>query len=47
MLKIFDSLSLTHLLTLIMILCTSVCRSVLSRCRECIETEGLQFEHLS
>ena len=28
-------------------LCTSVCRSVLSRCRECIEAEGLQFEHLS
>ena len=28
-------------------LCTSVCRSELSRCRECIEAEGLQFEHLS
>ena len=28
-------------------LCTSVCRSVLSRCRGCIEAEGLQFEHLS
>ena len=28
-------------------LCTSVCRSVLSRCRECIEAKGFQFEHLS
>ena len=28
-------------------LCTSVCRSVFSRCRECIEVEGLQFEYLS
>ena len=26
---------------------TSVCRSVLSRCPECIEAESLQFEHLS
>ena len=28
-------------------LCTSVCRSVLSRCQECIEAESLQFEHMS
>ncbi|KAG1703703.1 hypothetical protein GQR58_004165 [Nymphon striatum] len=28
-------------------LCTKVCHSVVSRCRECIEAEGLQFEYLS
>ena len=28
-------------------LCTKVCPSVVSRCRECIGAEGLQFEYLS
>ena len=28
-------------------LCTKVCQSVVSRCRECIGAEGLQFEYLS
>ena len=28
-------------------LCTKVCHSVVSRCRECIKAEGLQFEYLS
>ena len=28
-------------------LCTKVCHSVVSRCRKCIEAEGLQFEYLS
>jgi len=28
-------------------LCTKVCQSVVSRCRECIGAEGVQFEYLS
>ena len=28
-------------------LCTKLCQSVVSRCRECIGAEGLQFEYLS
>ena len=28
-------------------LCTKVCHSVASRCRECIEAEGFRFGHLS
>ena len=28
-------------------LCTKVCHSVVSHCRECIKAEGLQFEYLS